>query len=351
MRVIFEKRKSFSKRSLVIVPIVSFLISLLLGTFLLLILGVDPIETYGVMFSGAFASWIDFSDTLVKSIPLILAGTGIIVAFKMKFWNIGAEGQLIFGGIFASGAALFLPSVIPHMMVIPVAILMGMIGGAFWAFIPAVLKAYLKVDETLTTLMLNYVAIYFASYLYFGPWKEEGSGYRGTREFDESTWLPILDGNLHVGIIFAILIAFVIWFLLAKTKWGFELNILGENPNNARYIGINIKRKIISAMVISGSLSGLAGTFQVLGVMHRLEDGLVMNYGYTAIIVAWMAQLNAIAAIFVAILLAGLIVGGELVQMFIGLPASVSDVLQGLILFPLLAGALFTEYKLKIIRK
>ena len=145
MRIVFEKRKSFSKKSLVIVPIVSFLISLILGTVLLLSLGVNPIETYYVMFSGAFATWIDFSDTLVKSIPLILAGTGIIVAFKMKFWNIGAEGQLIFGGIFASGAALFLPSVVPHIFVIPMAVITGMIGGALWAAIPALLKAYLKI--------------------------------------------------------------------------------------------------------------------------------------------------------------------------------------------------------------
>ncbi|MBN1262234.1 MAG: ABC transporter permease [Anaerolineae bacterium] len=352
MRIIFEKRQSISRRAMVLVPVVSFLVSLLLGAILLLISGANPFETYAAMARGTFGSTYNFSETLVKAIPLMLTGLGVSIAFRMRFWNIGAEGQLTLGGVAAAWVALYWAGRVPAFLLLPLAILAGMVAGALWAGVPAFLKAYLGVDETLTTLMLNYVAILFAAHLYYGPWRDpQGYGFPGTAQFDPSVWLPRLVGTrAHLGLIFAIVLALALWFVLNRTRWGFELKIIGENQVAARYLGIGIARNIVLALLLSGALSGLAGACEVTGISRRLQQGLSIGYGYTAIIVAWMAQLNPIAVLFVAILMGALLVGGDQVQMTMGLPASMGLVLQGMILFPMLAGSLFTEYRLRIVR-
>ncbi|MGC9399293.1 MAG: ABC transporter permease [Anaerolineae bacterium] len=352
MQIVFEKRQSVSRRAMVLVPVISFLVSLLLGAILLLASGVNPITTYIAMARGAFGSWHNISETLVKAIPLMLTGLGVAVAFRMRFWNIGAEGQLALGGVAAAWVALFLADAIPDFLLLPTVLLFGVAAGALWAGIPATLKATLGVDETLTTLMLNYVAILFSEHLYYGPWRDpEGYGFPGTAPFPEAAWLPQL-GNTraHLGLVFAIIAAVVLWFIFKRTQWGFELRIIGENQRAARYLGINIRRNIVLALLLSGALSGLAGACEVTGISRRLQQGLSLGYGYTAIIVAWMAQLNPIAVIFVAVLMGALLVGGDQVQMMMRLPAAVGVVLQGMILFPMLAGSLFTEFKLRIIR-
>ncbi len=352
MRIVFEKRQSISRKAQILVPIISLLISLALGAILLALSKANPLQTYAAMARGAFGSWRDFSETLVKAIPLMLTGLGISIAFRMQFWNIGAEGQLVWGGVAAAGVALFWADKIPAPLLLPTALLAGVAAGAIWAGIPAALKAALGVDETLTTLMLNYVAILYAEHLYYGPWRDpHGYGFPGTAQLPQTAWLPRL-GNTraHLGLLFAIIAAALLWFIFKRTRWGFELKIIGENKTAARYLGIDIGRNIVLALLLSGALSGLAGACEVTGVSHRLQQGLAIGYGYTAIIVAWMAQLDPIAILIVSILMAALMVGGDQVQMLMGLPAAVGLVLQGLILFPLLAGSLFTEYKLKIIR-
>jgi simple sugar transport system permease protein len=226
-----------------------------------------------------------------------------------------------------------------------------MLAGALWAGIPAFLKVSLKVDEVLTTLMLNYVAILFAEHLYYGPWRDpKGYGFPGTPSFPEFAWLPRIAGRAHLGLIFALILAVLIWFILNRTRWGFELKIIGNNPAAAQCQGISIARNIMIALLFAGALSGLAGVCEVTAISRRLQQGLSIGYGYTAIIVAWLAQLNPIAAIMVAVLMAALLVGGDQVQMMMGLPAAMGLVLQGMLLFPMLAGSLFTEYKLRFIR-
>ncbi len=348
MQLVFEKRATLSRQTQVLVPIISFVVSLVLGAILLLASGVNPLSAYAAMATGALRAW---TETLVKAIPLMLAGLGVTIAFKMQFWNIGAEGQLVLGGVAAAWVALFWAKGVPAWLLLPLALLVGILAGALWAGIPAALKAYLKVDETLTTLMLNYVAILFSQHLYYGPWRDpKGYGFPGSAPFPEAAWLPRLTGRVHWGLIFALILAFVLWFILQRTRWGFELRIIGENPTAARYLGIEIARNIVLALLLSGAISGLAGACEVLGVSRRLQHGLALGYGYTAIIVAWMAQLNPLAVPFVALLMAGLLVGGDQVQLSMRLPASVGVVLQGLVLFPLLAGNLFTEYRLRVIR-
>jgi simple sugar transport system permease protein len=279
----------------------------------------------------------------------MLTGLGVSIAFRMRFWNIGAEGQLVLGGVAAAWIALFWFQNQPQ-LILPMAIIAGIIAGALWAGFPALLKAYLKVDETLTTLMLNYVAILLYEHLYNGPWRDpQGYGFPGTRIFDEVAWLPRIAGRAHLGLIFAVVLAVILWFVNNRTRWGFELKIIGQNQTAARYLGINISRNFVLALLLSGALSGLAGACEVTGISRRLQHGLAIGYGYTAIIVAWMAQLNSIAVLFVAILMAALLVGGDQIQMMMGLPSSMGLVLQGMILFPMLAGSLFTEYRLRII--
>ena len=351
MRIVFEKRKTLSRRAIFLVPLVSFCISLFLTAILLAMFGANPFLTYAAMFQGAFGSWPNFTETLVKAIPLMLTGLGVLIAFRLKFWNIGAEGQLTFGGIAAAGVALFWSPYLPTWMVLPMAIMMGMLAGALWAGIPAFLKVRLKVDEVLTTLMLNYVAILFAEHLYYGPWRDpQGFGFPGTPQFPDFAWLPRIAGRAHLGLIFALVLAVVVWFILNRTRWGFELEVIGNNPSAAQTQGINIAKNIMIALLVGGALSGLAGVCEVTGISRRLQQGLSIGYGYTAIIVAWLAQLNPIASIFVALLIAALLVGGDQVQMMMRLPAAMGLVLQGMLLFPMLAGSLFTEYKIRLIR-
>jgi len=350
MRIVIEKRKSRARGVLFAVPALSFMISLLLTGIVLLIAGADPFETFASMAFGAFGSSNGVSETLVKTIPLALTGLAVALAFKLRFWNIGAEGQLVLGGIAASWVALFFGPSLPGPLVLPLCIAAGLAAGALWAGIPGLLKTRLSVDETLVTLMLNYVAILFAEYLYYGPWRDpKGYGFPGSAPFVESAWLPRIFGRAHAGIWFIPVIAILLWILLRRTRWGFELSIIGASPKAARYQGIAVQRNILLAVLLSGAISGLAGACEVTGISHRLQQGLNIGYGFTAIIIAWMSQLNPLAIPFVALLMGGILVGGDQVQMMMGLPSAMGTVMQGLILFPMLAGSLFTEYRIRLL--
>ena len=351
MRIVFEKRRSHSTAALFIVPAASFLVSMILTGIVLFIFGADPFATYGAMAKGAFGNSHGFAETLVKAIPLALTGLGVAFAFKLKFWNIGAEGQLTMGGVAAAGVALFWGRSLPPWILLPSVILAGCTAGALWAGIPAILKTRLKVDETLVTLMLNYVAILLSEYLYYGPWRDpKGFGFPGSAPFPEGAWLPRIFGRAHVGVYFALAIALVLWLVVKRTRWGFELTIIGNSPKAARYQGIAVERNIFLAVLLSGAICGLAGVCEVTGISHRLQQGLSLGYGFTAIIIAWMSQLNPIAVPFVALLMGGILVGGDQVQLMMGLPSAMGAVMQGLILFPLLAGSLFTEYRIRLIK-
>ncbi len=345
MRFELRKRSAISREAAIFVPVISFFVSLLFGGILLAVSGANPFVTYAAMAKGALGSWYGITEVLVKSVPLMLTGLGVALAFRMRFWNIGAEGQLTLGGVAAAGVALYWSTGLPDWAVLPIAILAGCIAGAIWAGVPAVLKAKLNVDETLTTLLLNYVAILYSEHLYYIAWRAEGYN-SGTERFIETAWLPQLFGRVHTGLVFAVVIAVVLWFVFKYTRWGFELKIIGANPTAARYLGINIARNVVVTLLVSGAISGLAGAGEVLGLARRLQQGLSVGYGYTAIIVAWMAQLNPIAVIGVALLMGTLLVGGDQIQMKMRLPASVGLVLQGMILIPMLAGSIFTEFYL-----
>jgi simple sugar transport system permease protein len=362
MALKLERRMEPSRTANILVPILSIVLALVAGGVLLLIVGVNPLETYKAMVQGAFGSAYAISETLVRATPLMLTGLAVSIAFRMLFWNIGAEGQLAMGAFAASGVAIFLPRAVPGIsawVLLPLMLVAGFIGGALWGLIPAALKAFLSVNEIITSLMLNYVAILWIQYLYYGPWKDPlGFGFPGTAPFVETAWLPRLKdtewlpqlfntGRLHWGLVLAIVAAILVWLILDRTRWGYEIKIIGENPRAARYAGISIARNILLVMIISGGLAGLAGFVQVAGISHRLQQGIVVGDGYTAIIIAWLARLNPFGVLIVAVLMAGLFVGGDQIQITMGLPAAVALVLQGAILFFVLGGNFFTQYRIR----
>jgi ABC-type uncharacterized transport system permease subunit len=358
-----EKRLEPSKTISYLVPVASFVLALLFGAVLLVLAGADPLQTYRAMLEGAFGTpeqwrqgeFYSLTETLVKATPLMLTGLGVSIAFRMLFWNIGAEGQLVMGGFAAGAVALWGPTLLPFIppwAYLPLMVVAGMLGGALWGLIPAMLKAYLRVNEIITTLMLNYIAILWVQHLYYGPWKDpKGYGFPGTAQFPEYAWLPRLTGRLHWGLILALIAAAFIWLVLDRTRWGYEIRLIGENQAAARYAGISIARNIILVMLLSGGLAGLAGMSEVAGISHRLQQGLAVGYGFTAIIVAWLAKLNPWGVILVSILLAALLVGGDQIQIVMGLPASMALVLQGAILFFMLGGDIFTRYRVRMMRR
>lgn len=358
MRILFERRLEPSRTIAILVPILSIILALMVGGVLLMSAGANPLETYKAMFEGAFGTKYARSETLVRAIPLMLTGLAVAIAFRMKFWNIGAEGQLVMGAIATAGVALFL---FPDSTMPPGAllILMGMaafLGGALWGLIPAVLKAYLQVNEIITTLMLNYVAILLMDYLYTGPWKDkEGFGFPGTASFKEFAALPRLPeqlgaGRVHLGLFVAVAAALIIWVVLLRTKWGYEIRVIGENPSAAKYAGISLVLNILLVMIVSGGLAGLAGYGQVAGIAHRLQKGIAVGDGFTAIIVAWLAKLHPLGVLLVAVLFAGLTTGGDQLTITMGLPAAMARVLQGAILFFVLGGDIFVRYRLRVVR-
>jgi ABC-type uncharacterized transport system permease subunit len=238
--------------------------------------------------------------------------------------------------------------------VIGLMLIFGMIGGAIYGFIPGLLKARYNVNEIITTLMLNYVAFEWVNYWIFDQWSD--AGFQMSPAFERNAWLPrltdyarqfsIFSGiTLHLGVVFALIAVAVIWWILTKSQWGFEVKMIGDNPDAAKYAGINIQRNIILVLMLSGALAGLAGTIEISGVVHRLQQNISPGYGFTGIIVAWLAKLNPAAVILVSILFGALIIASREVQ-----PAGISSMLQGLILFFIISSEVLMRYKVSVVR-
>ena len=350
-----ERRLEPSKKLSFLVPVVSVFLALAVSGLLLLTAGVNPLTAYGEMFMEAFGSVYGFNEVLVKATPLILCGLGVMLAFKMLFWNIGAEGQLYMGAWGATAVVMTGWSG-PAWQMIPVMMIAGMLGGAFWAFIPALLKVKLKCNEIITTLLMNYIAIFWVDSLIYGKWKDPTSfGFPMTKMFPDGAQLVRLgDSRIHIGIFFALAAAVIFYFLQEKSRWGFEVAVTGGNAKAARYAGMNAGRNMIVVMLISGGLSGLAGMVEVSGIQLRLLHGISpphAPYGYTAIIIAWLARRNPWGVVLVSILMGGLYVGGETLQITRKLPVNIVLIIQALVLFFVLGGDILARYRLRYHRK
>lgn len=348
LSVRMQKRERDSWLAKICVPIFSLLLAFAFGWIFLLTNGFDPGQTYLRMYTAAFGSYYAISETLVKAIPLMITGLAVSIAFRMKLWNIGAEGQLYMGAYAASGVALYWGHIWSPVLLFAM-LVSGFIAGGLWASIPGVLKAYGRVNETITSLLLNYVAILWVAYLIFGPWEDPLSfGFPLTPRFSPNAILPSLaDSRVHLGLLIAVALTVILYYLLKYTRWGYEVRVIGESPKAAAYSGMNVARNILLVMFISGGIAGMAGMIEVSGITHRLQQGISPGYGYTAIIVAWLARLNPFAIIMVAFLFGALLVGGFGVQIY-GIPFSIVLLLQGAVLFFLLAGEIFLKYRLDI---
>ena len=354
-KVKFERRLEQPRWLRYASPVILIIAALLVGALLLQMVGASPWYVYGQMATIAFGDLYGWSDTTIKATPLILAGLGVAAAFRMRLWNIGAEGQLLIGAFMAAGVALhWLPPGLSQWVVLFVMAVAGFAGGAFWGFIPGILKAKLNINEIITTLMLTYIAFQWNNYFVYGPWSERGFGL--TPQFPKTAWLPRFTDfassfpafrgvTAHMGIFLALGCAVIFWFIWKYTKWGFEVKVIGDNPRAARYAGINLTRNIVLVMMISGGMAGLAGMVEVAGVVHRLQERFSPGYGYTAIIIAWLAKLNPLAIVPVAYLFGGLLVGDDVIQ-----PAGIARMLQGVILFVVVGGELLLQYRIRVER-
>lgn len=309
--------------------------------------GMNPITVYTKMVTGAFGSTFGITETLVKSIPLLLCGIGVAIAYRISIWNIGAEGQFAAGAMAATAVTIYFPN-LPVYLSIPLMVVFSIVGGGIWGLLTAIPRTYFQVNELITSLMLNYVALLALSYFVFGPWRDpKGMNFPGTPMFTDAQSLPVFgDTRLHFGLIFGIIGVLLYAFMIRYTRWGYELRLIGANPEAAKNAGIRISRHILIVMIISGGMAGLAGMSEVAGVTHRLMYGISPGYGYTAIIVAWLAKLNPFGIVLSSFLFGGLIVGGYSVQT-IGLPSSISSMIQGAILFFIIAGATISKFRIR----
>lgn len=330
--------------------------ALALGAIVLKLVGGDPIRAYTFMVKAAFGNIGVFSDTLVKATPLILVSLAAVVAFRMRLWNIGAEGQFFLGAFGASAVVLtpILPPETSPWLMIPAMMAIGMLAGALWGFIPGYLRAKYNVNEIISTLMMNYIAVAWNNYFIFGVWSE--GGFQMSRQFPKTAWLPRLTDystqvpafrglTIHLGLVIGIISAGVVWWILYRSQWGYEIRLIGDNPRAARYAGINIVRNTILVMMLSGALAALGGMLEISGVVHRLQGSISSGYGFTGIIIAWLAKLNPILVVPISILFGGLILAGREIQ-----PSGIPMLIQGIILVCLIGSDFLFRNRIRFVR-
>ena len=344
-----ERRVEQSKLWLTFSPLLAIVLTILSGIIIFSVLDKDPWLSLYTFFIQPLTTGFGFTELIVKATPLILIGAGLSIGFKANVWNIGAEGQFTMGAIAGGGTALFLSNQ-ESLLVLPAVLVMGIIGGAVWGMIPAFLKTKYNANEILTSLMLSYVALLMLSYLVHGPWRDPGGyNFPESEIFSDSAMLPVLlqGTRLNLGTIFALLSVLITYLLLSRTVLGYQFKVAGLAPLAARYAGFNRSKLIWLSMIISGGLAGLAGIAEVSGTIGQLLPSVSPGYGFTAIIVAFLGRLNPIGVLFAGLILALTYIGGENAQIEIGLPAAVTGLFQGIILFYLLACDVLARYRLR----
>ena len=318
------------------------LAALLIGSVLIISGGSDPIKAYGALFEGAFFEYYGLGNTLVKMSPLILAGLAVTLPLRAGLFNIGAEGQIYMGALFATMASLYLPEM-PGVLHIIVASLAGMIGGGLWALIPALMRAYHRINEIIVTLLMNYVAINIVSYAVGGPMMAPDAPYPYSNEIPEGLFLPLImpRTDAHLGVVIAVALAIVFFFVFRNSTFGFSLSTVGQNPQAARYAGISVQRHIVVSMVVAGAMAGLAGTYEVLGLKYRLFHLFSPGYGYDGVVVTFLAGGNPLLVVVASAFLGGLRSGAGIMQRAVGVDVTVIEAIQGLVVIFVAMGLAF----------
>jgi simple sugar transport system permease protein len=329
-------------------PLLAALAMLATGLLVFAFLGKDPLNALQVFFIKPLDSAYGVGELLLKATPLALCGLGLALGFRANVWNIGAEGQLTLGAICGGGVALFCGAALGK-FAIPVILLAGILGGAAWAAIPALLRTRFNTSEILVSLMLVYIAQLLLSFLLHGAWRDpEGFNFPQSKAFDDALILPVLIEGQRATLAFVLMLALAVasWVFSARLFAGFRMLVSGQAPAAAAYAGFSEPRNVWLALLLSGGAAGLAGVCEVIGPIGRLQTDISPGYGFAAIIVAFVGRLHPVGIVLAALLMSLLYLGGESVQLELQLPAAVTGLFQGLLLFYLLAADLFVRFRI-----
>ncbi|HEX9910427.1 MAG TPA: ABC transporter permease [Desulfatiglandales bacterium] len=352
MRLRIVKREPLPGWARIVIPIAAVVATLILSAIPILIAGGELWKSYFYLFYGALGTRFNLLETFVKASPLLLTGLAVAFAFRAKFWNIGAEGQLLAGALAATALGISLTG-LPSFMVLPTVIVAGFLAGGLWAFIPAILKTKLKVDDVVSTLLLNYVMVHIMGALLFGPLQQPGSSWPRSSEIIAAAKYPILftRSRFHLGILIALLAVLVIWFINNKTTFGYQNKAVGVNLRAARFGGIHTNAVILWTALISGGLAGLAGVGELCALQYRLIMDISPGYGYSGIVIAMLGNLHPVGVLFSSLFFSIIIVGAQTMSRMTGVPVYIAEVIQGMALMIMLIFLLFTEYRVKVVRK
>jgi general nucleoside transport system permease protein len=322
----------------VLTPIAAILVALGVSGLILLAAGYDPITSYAAMWQGAFSDLRTFTEVLIKATPLILIGSGLAVAFRCSIWNIGAEGQFYAGATAATAVGIYLGG-LPAWLLVPLVLVAAAASGALWGMLAGWLKVRFGASEIVTTIMLNYIAIFITGYLVTGPMIEVVGKYPWTPKIAAAAMLPrfLPPTRLHIGFILALVVALALYVLLFKTTAGYGIRTVGINSDAARYAGMNVSRNVMLAMGISGGTAGLAGGVELAGIAFRLYQQISPGFGYDGIAVALLANNNPLGVIFSGILFGALRSGSEMMQITAKIPSVLVFAIQGLIILAVVA--------------
>ena len=352
MRVRIIKREPLPGWARIVIPIAAVVATLILSAIPILIAGGELFKSYFYLFYGALGTRFNLLETFVKASPLLLTGLAVAFAFRAKFWNIGAEGQLLAGALAATALGISLKSV-PSFTVLPTVIAAGFLAGGLWAFIPAILKTKLKVDDVVSSLLLNYVMIDIMGALLFGPLQQPGSSWPRSSEIIAAAKYPILlaRSRFHLGVLISLLAMLVIWFINGKTTFGYQNKAVGVNLRAARFGGIHTNAVILWTALVSGGLAGLAGVGELCALQYRLIMDISPGYGYSGIVIAMLGNLHPVGVLFASLFFSIIIVGAQTMSRMTGVPVYIAEVIQGMALMIMLIFLLFTEYRVKVMRK
>ncbi|WFU03408.1 ABC transporter permease [Rhizobium sp. CB3171] len=352
MRIELERRPQASKLFGFLSPLLALALALIAGTIMFAVLGKDPVEALDAFFVEPLLEVWSLHELAIKAGPLILIAVGLCVCYRSNNWNIGAEGQFTIGAV----AGSYIPIVFTDWhspMVLPLMLIAGAVGGALYAAIPALLKAHFNTNEILTSLMLVYIGQLYLDWLSRGPWRDpQGHNFPQSIDFPPEAVLPAIwadSGRAHWGIAFAIVAAILAWFMMKYTLKGFEITVLGQSERAGRFAGFSSKKMVWFGFLFSGALAGLAGISEVAGSIGHLQPAISPGYGFTAIIVAFLARLNPLGAILSGFVLALTYLGGEAAQLSPGISAKAASVFQGLLLFFVLSCDTLINYKIRLV--
>ena len=338
------KREDMARSRIWLIRLLAFALALILGGLVFVIAGADPITAYSTMVAGSLGKVTGIRQVVKVAVPLLGTALALAQCFAMRYWNIGAEGQITMGAMMASFFALKMVNAMPSPVLLIVMGISAALMGALWAGIPAFFKAHWGTNETLFTLMMNYIAIGIVGWLQGGPW-EGKPGSQIIPMFDEKAVLPSVFG-VHIGWIIVLILTFLMYIYMTKTKHGYEIAVLGESENTARYAGMDVRRVMLRTACLSGGIAGLVGFMICSGADETLYQTVAGGVGFTAITVTWLAQLNPFAMIAISLLLAILSKGASTIQTTMGVPASISDIITGIILLCMLGCEFFINYKM-----